>query len=162
MCVGGGGVTGLPFPSVGSGSNAPRGAAYIPPRACVVMGGGAAGDSRFHLLKNGNQLLIVADPVTEYLGHRSSRLPGWPWLPCLPVIPHDPPATARRQRQEDASSPYVARLPEPGHTCSQGKRLLVLGGRGRVCSRRHIRLVPVHPAVGWPSTAAHCLYPKEK
>lgn len=47
------GVTGLPFPSVGSGPNAPRGAAYIPPRACVVMDGGAAGDSRFHLLKNG-------------------------------------------------------------------------------------------------------------
>lgn len=53
VCVCGGDVTGLPFPSVGSGPNAPRGAAYIPPRACVVMDGGAARDSRFHLLKNG-------------------------------------------------------------------------------------------------------------
>lgn len=108
----------------------------------VVVDGGTAGAIiHFHLLKNGyigkcvvpssillgNQLLIVADPVTEYLGHRSSHLPGWPWLPRLPVRVDGPPTTARRQRQEDASPPCVARLIEPGHTCSQGARLLVLG-----------------------------------
>lgn len=141
---------------VGSGPHAPRGAAYIPPWACVVVAGGTAGAFHFHLLKNGhickcvvpsstllgNQLLIVADPVTEYLGHHSSHLSGWPWLPRLSDILDGPPSTARRQRQEDASSPYVARLIEPGHRCSRGKRLLDLGGRGRDCTMCHIRFIP--------------------